>query len=191
MTLEKATIIAGVLGDRKVIGIKDQYGTDHLAAKCKPDGDFFRSMTSGNFCISSRDVARQMSRAYTHALPASDYMLPFWGPKIIYTASIKFHRSFSDVTRKALAEAKDWNKGKHFQKDKPKAVFICGGAQIYKEALNRTDLVDEMYLTIIPESYKKNVEGDEICFPSFDENDWYLAAEITLNDNILVLRYRR
>lgn len=47
-----------------------------------------------------------------------------------------------------------------------KPIFIIGGAQIYKHALEN-DLIDKMYLTFI----KKEYEGDT-AFPDFDENDW-------------------
>jgi len=40
-------------------------------------------------------------------------------------------------------------------------IFICGGASIYKQALEQ-DLVDEMLVSQIPGKYK----GD-ICFPEF------------------------
>jgi len=191
MNIDKATIIAGVLGDEKVIGIKDRDWKDHLAAKCDVDIDYFNKATSGQFCVCSREVAKSMSKAYRECLSLSDYMVPFWGPKIIYTPSIKLHRTFRDVTLKALREAKKWNKNKHFLKDKIKSVYICGGAQIYKEALDNPDLVDEMILTIIPEKYRRNVKGKEICFPTFSKEEWNLVGETNLSKEVSVLKYRR
>ena len=47
-----------------------------------------------------------------------------------------------------------------------KEVFICGGAEIYKEFLQK-DLVDKMYLTMVD----FNGEGDAY-FPSFNKADW-------------------
>lgn len=51
------------------------------------------------------------------------------------------------------------------KKDK-KTIFIIGGAQIYKHAIDN-DLVDQMYLSFI----KKEYDGDT-TFPEFDEDDW-------------------
>lgn len=51
-------------------------------------------------------------------------------------------------------------------KKEMKPIFIIGGGQIYKEAIEK-NLVDEMYITHIDASF----DGDT-WFPSFNENEW-------------------
>ena len=54
----------------------------------------------------------------------------------------------------------------HFRNDSSKDVYIIGGGQIYKEAIEK-NLVDEMLITHIDQAF----EGDT-WFPDFNENDW-------------------
>jgi dihydrofolate reductase len=61
-------------------------------------------------------------------------------------------------------------------------VFICGGAQVYAQAL---PWCSELYLTLV----KRVVEGDAF-FPPF-ENDFELAEEIRDTPEFQILRYRR
>lgn len=49
-------------------------------------------------------------------------------------------------------------------------VFICGGEQVYREAL---PLADRLYLTIV----HAQLEGDA-HFPEFDETDWSLTDRV-------------
>lgn len=56
--------------------------------------------------------------------------------------------------------------------DSREEVFIIGGAEIYRMAL---DLADRMYLTLIHESF----EGDTY-FPEFDESQW---VEVSRRDH--------
>lgn len=52
-----------------------------------------------------------------------------------------------------------------------KEVFICGGGQIYKEAIEK-NLVDKIYLTEID----VEVEGDAF-FPTFNKDDWEISKK--------------
>ena len=61
-------------------------------------------------------------------------------------------------------------------------VFICGGAQIYEQAL---PLCSELLLTLV----KREVEGDAF-FPRF-EDQFDLAEEIRDTPEFKILRYRR
>jgi dihydrofolate reductase len=62
-----------------------------------------------------------------------------------------------------------------------KQVFICGGAQIYEQAL---PLCSELFLTLV----KREVAGDAF-FPKF-EDQFELAAEIRDTPEFKILRYR-
>ena len=61
-------------------------------------------------------------------------------------------------------------------------VFICGGAQIYEQAL---PLCSEILLTLV----NREVEGDTF-FPRF-EDQFQLAEEIRDTPEFKILRYRR
>ncbi|MDA1277054.1 MAG: dihydrofolate reductase [Verrucomicrobia bacterium] len=62
----------------------------------------------------------------------------------------------------------------------PREFFICGGAQIYSQALSRCS---DLYLTLV----KRTVEGDTF-FPRFE--DHFEPAEIILeHDDFLIRRF--
>ena len=63
----------------------------------------------------------------------------------------------------------------------PNDIFICGGAQIYEQALPRCS---DLYLTLV----KREVEGDAV-FPTF-ENKFELAEEIRDEPEFKILHYR-
>ena len=60
-------------------------------------------------------------------------------------------------------------------------VFICGGAQVYAQAL---PLCSDLYLTLV----KRVVEGDA-CFPPFEDH-FELVAEILDCPDFKILHYR-
>src|SRR5882757_1107676 len=60
-------------------------------------------------------------------------------------------------------------------------VFICGGAQIYEQAL---PLCSDLYLTLV----KRVVEGDTF-FPAF-ENDFVLVEKLRDTPEFEILHYR-
>ena len=60
-------------------------------------------------------------------------------------------------------------------------IFICGGAQIYQQAL---PLCSDLYLTLV----KRSVEGDAF-FPAF-EKDFALAAELMDCAEFRISHYR-
>jgi dihydrofolate reductase len=63
-----------------------------------------------------------------------------------------------------------------------KQIFICGGAQIYKQAL---PLCSDLYLTLV----KRTVEGD-VAFPPF-EDQFVLAEELLDCADFSILHYHR
>ena len=62
-----------------------------------------------------------------------------------------------------------------------RGVFICGGAQIYEQAL---PLCSDLFLTLV----KREVEGD-VFFPKF-EDQFVLAEEILDCPDFTITRYR-
>jgi dihydrofolate reductase len=63
----------------------------------------------------------------------------------------------------------------------PNDIFICGGAQIYEQALPRCS---DLYLTLV----KREVQGDAL-FPLFEEK-FILAEEIRDTPEFKILHYR-
>ena len=61
-------------------------------------------------------------------------------------------------------------------------IFICGGAQVYEQAL---PLCSDLYLTLV----KRVVEGD-VFFPTF-EDQFELKAELADNPEFKILHYIR
>ena len=55
---------------------------------------------------------------------------------------------------------------KHYENETERTVFIIGGGQIYKEAME-LNVLDEMYITHVDHVY-----GADTFFPDFDESLW-------------------
>ena len=65
----------------------------------------------------------------------------------------------------------------------PNDIFICGGAQIYEQALPRCS---DLYLTLV----KREVEGGDAFFPPF-EDKFNLVEKIRETPEFDILHYRR
>ena len=65
----------------------------------------------------------------------------------------------------------------------PNDIFICGGAQIYEQALPRCS---DLYLTLV----KREVEGGDAFFPAF-EDKFELVEKIRETPEFDILHYRR
>jgi dihydrofolate reductase len=64
----------------------------------------------------------------------------------------------------------------------PNDIFICGGAQIYEQALPRCS---DLYLTLV----KREVEGGDAFFPPF-EDKFELVEELRDEPEFKILHYR-
>ena len=64
----------------------------------------------------------------------------------------------------------------------PNDIFICGGAQIYEQALPRCS---DLYLTLV----KREIENGDAFFPPF-ENKFELVEEIRDTPEFRILHYR-
>lgn len=58
----------------------------------------------------------------------------------------------------------------HFKDEKERKVFIIGGGEIYKMALE-SNFLDEMYIT-----YVNGVFDADTFFPKFDESEWKMQV---------------
>ena len=64
----------------------------------------------------------------------------------------------------------------------PNDIFICGGAQIYEQAL---PLCSDLYLTLV----NREVEGGDAFFPAF-EDKFNLVETIRHEPEFKILHYR-
>ena len=85
-----------------------------------------------------------------------------------------------------LREIEEWAKGGRGEgresETERREVFICGGGQVYAQAL---PLCSDLYLTLV----KRTVEGD-VFFPPF-EDQFEFAEEIMDCPEFRIVRYRR
>lgn len=120
----------------------------HLPWHLPEDFQWFKRMTTGHILVMGRKTFESIGKALpnrtTVVLSRSVHSIP--GVQVV--ADLQ-QLDFADETRE---------------------VFICGGAQVYAQAL---PLCSDLYLTLV----KKVVEGDAF-FPPFE--DQFVAAEIIL-----------
>jgi len=86
------------------------------------------------------------------------------------------------TTLRSLSELIEWATNPAPGRPASRQVFICGGAQIYEQAL---PLCSELLLTLV----KREVAGD-VFFPKF-EDQFELFEEIRDTPEFKILRYRR
>jgi len=124
------------------------------------DFKWFKQLTTGNVVVMGRktfeSIGKPLPNRETIVLSRSQFSLPGV-------------RTVSDLSQIDLAaEARE--------------VFICGGAQIYAQAL---PLCSDLYLTLV----KREVEGDAF-FPAFEDR-FTQVEEIRDTPEFKILHYRQ
>ena len=124
------------------------------------DFKWFKKMTTGNVVVMGRktfeSIGKPLPNRETIVLSRSSFHHP--GVRTISSlAEIDLHRETREV-------------------------FICGGAQVYAEALPRCS---DVYLTLVD----RTVDGDTF-FPPF-EDQFELVAELMRTADFRILHYRR
>ncbi len=124
------------------------------------DFKWFKQLTTGNVIVMGRktfeSIGRPLPNRETVILSRSQYSFPGT-------------RTISDL--KQIDPTKE-----------SREVFICGGAQIYEQAL---PLCSDLYLTLV----KREVEGDAF-FPPFEDR-FELVEELRDTPEFKILRYRQ
>lgn len=133
--------IIAAMDNRRGIGIENR-----LPWRLSADLKRFRELTMGHHII----VGRKTFESIGKPLPGRHM--------IVVTRDNKFRADGCDVCH-SLAEAFELAGSREEQE-----VFVCGGAQIYEQALA---LADRMYLTFVD----AEVEADTF-FPVFDTQQW-------------------
>jgi dihydrofolate reductase len=124
------------------------------------DFKWFKQLTTGNIVVMGRktfeSIGRPLPNRETVILSRSQFSFPGV-------------RTLSDLSELDLA-------------NESREIFICGGAQIYQQAL---PFCSDLYLTLV----KREVAGDAF-FPSF-ESQFTLAEEVRDNPEFKILHYVR
>ena len=124
------------------------------------DFKWFKKMTTGQVVVMGRKTFESIGKPLPNRETIVLSRRPFQYPGV---------RTISDLSRIDLAQ-------------EAREVFICGGAQVYEQAL---PLCSDLYLTLV----KRVVDGDAF-FPAFEER-FELAEEILDCPEFKILHYRR
>lgn len=116
--------------------------------KIKGEQKRFKELTYKNIVVMGRRTYEEIGK-------------PLEGRKTIVISKTKKYKADNLITVSSLEEA--------LQKAEGKDVFISGGSNLYKMALN---FVDKLYITEI----EKDFEGDTF-FPQFDESEFEKKIE--------------
>jgi dihydrofolate reductase len=139
------------------IGKNNELGKNNdLLWRLKSDMHFFKSKTSGHCVI--------MGRKSWDSLPQKFRPLPNRINIVVSRDSGFFAegaRVFSDI-HDAIVNARKLGTDK---------IFIIGGAQIYKLAIEE-NLIDEMYLTHVEASFN----DADVFFPQIDNSSWNIET---------------
>jgi dihydrofolate reductase len=116
------------------------------------DFKFFKETTLGHPIIMGRKTFESLPKA----LPGRTNVVVTGDRNYVKEGAVVTH-SLEDAIKVGLSENKE--------------VFICGGGQIYKEALEK-DLVNKIFLTEVD----AEIDGDAF-FPSFNKQDWEISKK--------------
>jgi dihydrofolate reductase len=137
------------------------------------DFRFFRKMTTGNVLVMGRKTFLAIGR------PLAD--------RHTIVLSRRFHtaKEIMDQPELGLFKCGTFEVASRLEKidlgEDKREIFICGGGQVYAEAL---PFCSDLYLTLV----KKVVEGDTF-FPAF-ENEFELEDEILDAPEFRICHYR-
>ena len=142
------------MSENRVIGVGNRIPW-HLPEDFK----WFKSLTTGNVIVMGRrtfeSIGRPLPNRETVVLSRSGFTHP----------GVRTIRGLGEIDLR----------------NEPREVYICGGAEIYAQAL---PLCSDLYLTVV----KRVVEGDTF-FPPFEER-FELVGMITENVDFKILHYR-
>ncbi len=142
------------MSENRVIGRNNQIPW-HLPADFK----WFRQTTTGHILVMGRktfeSIGKPLPNRTTYVLSRRDISIP--GVTVI--------RSFDELPT-----------------NDPRDIFICGGAEIYGQALPHCS---DLYLTLV----KRHIPDGDAFFPTF-EDQFALAEEVMDCPEFKILHYR-
>jgi len=112
------------------------------------DFQYFKKTTTGKTCLMGQTTFESIVNYIGKPLPGRKTVVLSRDPKFIAPVNVRVY----DDLDKAFDELKN------------EEIFICGGASIYKQTINRADI---LYITHVD----MDVDGDTF-FPEIDKNIW-------------------
>lgn len=113
------------------------------------DLQYFKKMTLGKVCVMGQKTFESIMSYLGKPLPGRQ--------TVVLTSKPNFNAPEGVLVFNSIDEV--------FEKLKDQEVFICGGASIYRQTIDR---VDTLYITHIHESY----DGDTF-FPEINGQTWH------------------
>ena len=140
------------------------------------DFKWFKQTTTGHIIVMGRktfeSIGKPLPNRETIVLSRGAFSFP--GVRVV--------RSLEEIIRSAPSPRPFTPLGAGEKESNVREIFICGGAQVYAQAL---PLCSDLFLTLV----KREVAGDAF-FPPF-EDQFELAAEIRDTPEFKILHYRR
>lgn len=139
------SLIAAV-AKNNCIGIKNK-----IPWNIPEDFQFFKATTLGKTCVMGQFTYESILGYLGKPLPGRQTVVISMDPNYKVPDGVRLFNNLDDVFEKLTNED----------------VFICGGASIYKQTINR---VDTLYITHIDQEY----DGD-VFFPEIDLKLWHVT----------------
>ena len=150
------------------------------------DFKWFKKMTTDHVIVMGRrtfeSIGKPLPNRETMVLSRTEFAYP--GITVIHDLKELLQTNPSPVLADALSPfdgERAGVRGTATRVTLPRQIFICGGAQVYAQAL---PLCSDLYLTLV----KRHVEGDAF-FPPF-EDQFELVEEIRDSPEFKILHYR-
>lgn len=123
------------------------------------DMKFFKNTTTDNIVVMGRKNYESIPEKY-RPLPNRENVILTRNKDYKAEGCFVFH-SFDEIL-------------KHYEDEEEKTMFIIGGGEIYKLALEK-DIVDEMYITKVEKTYDADT-----FFPEINLRDWRRSKILTM-----------
>ncbi len=127
------------------------------------DFKWFKELTMGHILVMGRKTYESIGKA----LPG----------RTIFVLSRQNHQIPNATTIASFSEL-----DKHLSKGDPRKIFICGGAQVYEQAMG---LCTDLFLTVV----KREVQGDAFM-PPFEHLFPYVK-ELCSEDEFKIIHYSK
>ena len=136
------SLIAAV-ADNNCIGVNNK-----IPWNIPEDFQYFKKTTIGKTCLMGQATFESIMGYLGKPLPGRQTVILSRDPNFVPPEGVRVYNDLDKV----------------FLELKNEDVFVCGGASIYKQTINR---VDKLYITEV----HQNPDGD-VFFPEVDKNIW-------------------
>jgi dihydrofolate reductase len=143
--------IIAAIGVNRELGYKNQ-----LLCHLPNDLKYFKEKTTGQFCVFGRKTYESIG----YPLPNRHNIIVTRNTNYKIADGVFVYNSLLDVINEYISYNNNENE-----------LYICGGAEIYRQAL---PYADRIYMTIIEKHFSKV----DTYFPPFDFHDWKVTERI-------------